>query len=71
MPKGIKWAKEAQDGMRINPAENTGQCELNKRKVHGKPKRGPASTSQVVTWQKQQNGVIGTLVDPQTRSKEK
>ena len=40
----IKWAKEAQDGMRINPTENTRQRELNKGKVDGKPKRGPTST---------------------------
>ena len=71
MPKRIKWAKEAQDGIRINPTRNIGQCELNKRKVHGRPKRSPASTSQVVTWQKQWNDMARTLVNPQTRSKER
>ena len=64
MPNRIKWAKEAQDGIRINPAENNEQRELNKRKVHGRPKKGPASTSRVVTWQKQWNDVAGTLDDP-------
>ena len=50
MLKGIKWAKKAQNDIRINPVENTRQHELNKRKVHGRPKRGLASTSRVVTW---------------------
>ena len=45
MLKGIKWAKKAHDSIRINPVENTRQHELNKRKVHGRPKRGLASTS--------------------------
>ena len=44
MPKGIKWAKEAQDDMRINPIENTKQHELSKGKIRGRPKGGPVST---------------------------
>ena len=45
MIKGIKWAKKAQNDIRINPVENTRQHELNKRKVHGRPKRGLTSIS--------------------------
>ena len=32
MPKGIKWAKEAQDGMRINPTDVLGNMNWVKEK---------------------------------------
>ena len=44
MSKEIKWAKEAQDDMRINQTENTKQRKLSKGKIHGRPKGGPVST---------------------------
>ena len=70
-PKEMKWAKEAQDGMKINPAETLDNVNWIREKVCGRRKRHPTGTSQAVTLQKQQNGVAGTLVDPQTRSKER
>ena len=38
MPKGIKWAKEAQDGMRINPTDVLGNMNWVKEKYMVGPK---------------------------------
>ena len=38
MPKGMKWAKEAQDGMRINPVETLGNVNWIKKKCMAGPK---------------------------------
>ena len=70
MPKGITQAKEAQNGIRINPAKIWATW-LNKGKVHDRPKGGSTSTSQMITWQKQWSGMVGILVNPQTRSKKR
>ena len=34
------------------PNDSTGLLELSRRKIYSRPKRGPASTSQMKTWQK-------------------
>ena len=38
MPKGKEWAEEAQDGMRINPAEILGNVNWIKEKYMASPK---------------------------------
>ena len=59
MPKRIKWARELKsDEMgqgspkkhEYKPNDSTGLLELSKRKAYSRPKRGPASTSQIITW---------------------
>ena len=34
------------------PNDSIGPLELSRRKIYSRPKRGPASTSQMKTWQK-------------------
>ena len=47
MPKGIKWAKEAQDCIRINPVEVLGNVNWVKEKYMA----GPKETQQArVKW---------------------
>ena len=60
--EGLEWAEDAQRNkmgqgspkQRGNkPNGSTGLQELSKWKVYNRPKRGPASISQMITWQKQ------------------
>ena len=46
----MKWAKEAQKQREYKPNDSTRLLELSKRKVYSKLKRGPTSTSQMITW---------------------
>ena len=74
MPKRIKWAKGL-EGEEIGqgspkqheykPTNSTGLLELSKRKAYSRPKGGPASTSQIITWQEQRGGMAWVSVDPQ------
>ena len=48
-PKEMKWAKEAQNSMSV-PNDCAGLLELSKKKAYSKPKRGLASTSQIIAW---------------------
>ena len=61
-PKGMKWAKEAQH--EYKPNDSTGLQELSRRKVYSRPERGLASTSQMITWQKQRGDMAKVLADP-------
>ena len=46
------------------PNDSIGPLELSKKKVYSKPKRGPASTSQMITWQKQWGDIAKVSADP-------
>ena len=63
-PKGMKWAKEAQKQHEYKPNDSTGLLELSRGKVDSRPKRGLASTSQMITWQKQRSDMEKVLADP-------
>ena len=43
---------------------STRLLELSRGKVYSKPKRGLASTSQMITWQKQWGNMAKVLADP-------
>ena len=49
-PKAMKWTKEAQNSMSTSPMNNVGLLELSRKKAYSRPKRGPASTSQIIAW---------------------
>ena len=46
--KVMKWAKEAQKQCEYKPNNSIGLLELSRRKVYSRPKRGPASISQII-----------------------
>ena len=48
-PKEMKWAKESQNSMSV-PNDSAGLLELSKEKAYSRPKRGSASTSQIIAW---------------------
>ena len=65
MPKEMKRAEDAQKNKmgqamemgqgspkqhEYKPNDITGLLELSRRKEYSRPKRGPASTSQIITW---------------------
>ena len=64
--KEMKWAKEAQNSMSV-PNDNAGLLELSKEKAYSRPKRGSASTSQIIAWQEQQDGMAKVLTNLQKR----
>ena len=47
------------------PNNSTGLLELSRRKVYSRPKRGLASTSQIITWHKQQDDIAKVSTNPQ------
>jgi len=49
------------------PNDSVGLWELSIRKVYNKPKKGPASTSEMITWQKQQGDMAKVSANPQRR----
>ena len=76
MPKEMKWVKNArrnemdQESSKqheCKPNDSVGLLELNKGKAYNRPKRGLASTSQIIAWQEHQDGMAKVLIDPQKR----
>ena len=61
----MKWAKEAQSSMSTKPNDSTRLLEFSRRKAYNSPKRGPASISQIITWQEQRGGMVGLSIDLQ------
>ena len=47
------------------PNDSIGLLELSKRKAYIRPKKGPASISQIITWQEQRGGMVGVSIDSQ------
>ena len=43
--------------------------EVSKRKAYSRLERGPASTSQIIAWQEQHDGMTKVLTDPQKRER--
>ena len=73
MPKEMKRAEDSQKNKmgqgspkqheyKLN--DSTGLLELSKRKAYNRLKRGPTSTSQIITWHEQRGGMVGVLIDP-------
>ena len=73
MPEEMKQAKDVQKNKmgQGSPKQceykrnnSTRLLELSRGKVYSKPKRGLASTSQMITWQKQWGNMAKVLADP-------
>ena len=47
------------------PNDSTRLLELSRRKAYNRPKRGPTSTSQIITWLEQRGGMARVLINPQ------
>ena len=65
--EGLEWARDAQGSPKQHEYklnDSTGLLELSKRKAYNKLKRGPTSTSQIITWHEQRGGMVGVLIDP-------
>ena len=74
MPKEMKQVEDAQKNEmgqgsskqhKYKPNDSTGLLELSRRKTYSGSKRGPTSTSQIITWQEQQGDTTGVSIDPQ------
>ena len=59
-----EMGQESPKQREYKPNDSIGLWELSRRKVYSKPKKGPASTSQMIIWQKQRGDMAKVLADP-------